>query len=73
MSLAGENLVLQAKTAILEEQVRKFRAFQAEGQWREALQQFHATLQCAGDVLRDSLNILEQVARKGEKPPASES
>ena len=71
MSLTGENLVLQAKTAILEEQVRKFHAFQAEGKWREALQQFHATLQCAGDVLRDSLNILEQVSRsKGTTPPA---
>ena len=69
MSLTGENLILQAKTAILEEQARKFRALQADGKWREALQQFQATLQCADDVLRDSLKVLEHVARSKENPP----
>ncbi len=69
MSLVGENLMLQAKTAILEDQVRRFHALKAEGRWPEALQQFQATLHCAADVLQDSLKILEQVARKPEEPP----
>lgn len=66
MSLAGENLMLQAKTAILEHQVRRFHILQAEGKWEEALQQLQATLQCATDVLQDSLKVLEQVAQKPE-------
>lgn len=70
MSLAGENLVLQAKTAILEEQVRRFHALRTEGRWQEALQQFHATLQCVTDVLQDSLRILDGVARKQSRPPS---
>jgi len=64
MSLAGDNLLLQAKTAILEDQVRRFHAFQKDGKWEEALQQFHSTLQCAADVLQGSLKILEEVAQK---------
>ena len=64
MSLAGENLVLQAKTAILEDQVRRFHSLQAEGKNQEALQQFQNTLQCAADVLQDSLAMLERIASK---------
>ena len=64
MSMAGENLVLQAKTAILEDQVRRFHALHAEGKQQEALQQFQNTLQCAADVLQDSLTMLERIARK---------
>lgn len=67
MSLAAENLVLQAKTAILEDQVRRFQALQSDGQWEAALQQFHATLRCAADVLQGSLEILEAVAQR--RPP----
>jgi len=67
MSLAADNLVLQAKTAILEDQVRRFQALQNDGKWEEALQQFHSTLQCAAAVLQSSLKILEEVAQR--KPP----
>ena len=67
MSLAAENLVLQAKTAILEDQVRRFQALQNDGKWEEALQQFQSTLQCAADVLQGSLKILEAVAQR--EPP----
>ena len=67
MSLAADNLVLQAKTAILEDQVRRFQALQNDGKWEEALQQFHSTLHCAADVLQGSLKILEEVAQR--KPP----
>ena len=64
MSMAAENLVLQAKTAILEDQVRRFHALQSDGKWEEALQQFHSTLQCAADILQGSLKILDEVAQK---------
>jgi len=64
MSLAAENLVLQAKTAILEDQVRRFHALQSDGKWEEALQQFHSTLQCAADILQGSLKILDEVTQK---------
>ena len=67
MSLAAENLVLQAKTAILEDQVRRFQAFQNDGKWEAALQQFHSTLRCAADVLEGSLKILEEIAQ--HRPP----
>ena len=69
-SLSVENLLLQAKTAILEEKVRRFHALQAEGRWQEALQQFQATLQCAADVLEDSLKLMEQATKK-TVPPTS--
>ena len=69
MSLTTDNLLLQAKTAILEEKVRRFQALQSQGKWDEALQQFHATLQCAADVLQGSLKILEDVARSRRLPP----
>jgi len=67
MSVAGDHLMLQAKTAILEDQVRRLHAFQEEGKWREALQQFQATLHCATDVLQDSLKLLQHMAAKGER------
>ncbi|MEP6601321.1 MAG: hypothetical protein ABJB49_05855 [Nitrospirota bacterium] len=67
MSLAAENLVLQAKTAILEDQVRRFQALQNDGKWEAALQQFHSTLRCAADVLEGSLKILEEIAQ--HRPP----
>jgi hypothetical protein len=70
MSLAGENLLLQAKTAILEDKVRHFQALQTAGKWEEALQQFHVTLQCAADVLQGSLKILEEVSRTRPAPPS---
>lgn len=64
MSLAAENLLLQAKIAILEDQARRFQTLQNDGKWEEALHQFQSTLQCAADVLQDSMKILEEVARK---------
>ena len=64
MSLAAENLLLQAKTAILEDQARRFQILQNDGKWEEALLQFQSTLQCAADVLQGSMRILEEVARK---------
>jgi hypothetical protein len=69
MSLTADNLLLQAKTAILEEKVRRFQTLQSQGKWEEALQLFHVTLQCAADVLQGSLKILEEVAQARRLPP----
>ena len=67
MSLAADNLILQAKTAILEDQVRRFQMLRNDGKWEAALQQFHSILQCAADVLQGSLKILEEVVQR--RPP----
>jgi hypothetical protein len=69
MSLAVDNLMLQARTAILEENTRRFHALRAEGRVEESLQQFQATLQCAAGVLEDSLKILQQIAEKKNRMP----
>lgn len=67
MSLTTDNLLLQAKTAILESQVRRFQALQSEGNCEKALQQLHATLQCAADVLHGSLTLLQEAARNRDQ------
>lgn len=59
--LPVDHLMLDAKQALLEEQHRKFRRFREEGRVGEAMQQFHATLGCALDLLNYSLHVLEQV------------
>lgn len=45
------SLILDAKTAILEEQHRRLQALREEGRWDELLQHLPATLSCAADVL----------------------
>jgi hypothetical protein len=54
-------LLLDAKHAILDEHHRKFRALHEEGRVEEAMQQFHATLSCASDVLNDALRLLDDM------------
>ena len=54
-------LLLDAKHAILDEHHRKFQALHHEGRLEEAMQQFHVTLSCAGDVLNDALRLLDDV------------
>lgn len=70
----ADSLMLDAKQAILDEQHRKFQALQLEGRWPEAMQQFHVTLNCASDVLAESLQLLQRVLdaqrRRGTLPPA---
>jgi len=64
--------MLDAKKAILQEQHQRFQDLQHEGRWDDAWKQLHVTLACAADLLKDSVNMLEQaVAMK--KPPHSPS
>ena len=71
-SSEAEQLLLDAKKAILQEQHRRFQELQSEGRWDDAMQQLHVTLSCAADLLKDSVTILEQaVARQQRKPPTS--
>ena len=69
---AVDNLMLDAKQAILDEQHRRFRALQQEGLWSEAMTQFHVTLGCASDLLNKSLQLLQRVLdkRRPPEPPA---
>ena len=71
MSLAVDNLMLQARTAILEDHTRRFHALRAEGRVEDSLQQFQTTLQCAAGVLEDSLKILKRIAEKKSQTPPS--
>jgi hypothetical protein len=54
MSLHVDGLVLEAKTAILEEQYAKFRKLAHDGKGEEALEQTHRVLASIADVLRDA-------------------
>ena len=69
----ADSLMLDAKQAILDEQHRKFQTLQLEGRWSEAMQQFHVTLNCASDVLTESLQLLQRVLdaqqHRGTSPP----
>lgn len=68
---ASDSLILDAKQAILEEQHRRFQALQEEGKWGEAMQQFHATMVCASDLLTEALGLLDKTLnhRSPEAPP----
>ena len=65
---AVDNLMLDAKQAILDEQHRRRSAkLQQEGRWSEAMKQFHVTLGCASELLNESLycfSVLEQAVRQ---------
>ena len=54
-------LLLDAKHAILDEHHRKFQTLHHEGRLDEAMQQFHVTVSCASDVLKDALRLLDDV------------
>ncbi len=67
----AESLMLDAKKAILEEQHRRFQDLQAAGMWPEAMKQLQVTLGCAADLLKDSVNLLEQAVERRtlQSPP----
>ena len=72
ISTEAQQLLLDAKKAILQEQHRRFQTLQSEGRWDDAMQQLHVTLSCAADLLKDSVAILERaVTRQQRKPPSS--
>ena len=64
-------LVLDAKQAILDAQHQRFQELQADGKEVEAMQQFLTTLNCASDLLRESLTVLERLMPKQPPPPSS--
>jgi len=71
----AESLMLDAKKAILEEQHRRFQDLQAAGMWPEAMQQLQVTLGCAADLLKDSVNLLEQAVenKKSQNPQSGQN
>jgi hypothetical protein len=64
--MSANNLILDAKKAILEEQHRRLQVLREEGRWEELLQQLPPTLSCAADVLQHFLGMLHAIT--GEQP-----
>ena len=71
-SSQADRLLLDAKKAILQEQHQRFQDLQKEGRWDDAWKQLHVTLSCAADLLKDSVQMLEQVTKKNPSLPPSE-
>jgi len=59
-----DSLMLDAKQAILDEHRRRFQVFHQEGRVPEAIRQFQVTVNCANDILNDSLHLLEEAITK---------
>ena len=57
---AIDSLMLDAKQAILDEHHRRFNMFHQEGRVEETLRQFQVTMNCASDILEDSLRLLNE-------------
>lgn len=57
---AVDSLILDAKQAIMEEHHRRFQTLRLEERWEEALQQIPITLNCATDLLNESLRVLAE-------------
>ena len=71
-----DHLMLDAKQAILDEQHRRFQVLHDEGRWQEAMHQFQVTMNCASDLLNESLKVLEGVLdthrQNGSDVPATD-
>ena len=65
--------MLDAKQAILDEHHRRFQTLHQEGRWEEALQQIHVTLNCAADLLNESLRVLDEALETHNHTPAGGS
>lgn len=57
---AVDSLMLDAKQAIMDEHYRRFQTLRHEERWEEALQQIPITLNCATDLLNESLRLLSE-------------
>ena len=57
---AVDSLMLDAKQAIMDEHYRRFQTLRHEERWEEALQQIPITLNCATDLLNESLRVLTE-------------
>ena len=57
---AVDSLMLDAKQAIMDEHLRRFQTYRQEERWEEALQQIPITLNCATDLLNESLRVLTE-------------
>jgi hypothetical protein len=58
---AVDSLMLDAKQAIMDEHFRRFQSYRQEERWEEALQQIPITLNCATDLLNESLRVLTEI------------
>ena len=70
---AVDSLMLDAKQAILDEHHRRLQTLHQEERWEEALQQIHVTLNCAADLLNESLRVLDEALETYNHTPAGGS
>ncbi|TLY36818.1 MAG: hypothetical protein E6K60_06710 [Nitrospirae bacterium] len=61
MSLDSDRLLLEAKSAILEENLRRLDTLRAACRWGEVVLLSYRTLQCASEVMEDAAKIMEQI------------
>ena len=69
---AIDSLMLDAKQAILDEHHRRFQTLHQEGRWVEALQQIHVTMNCAADLLNESLRVLDEALEVHKHTPPAD-
>ena len=67
---SADCLMLDAKQAILDEHHRRFQVMHDEGRLDEAMRQVQIILSCAGDLLNDSLRLLDQTLETHGHTPA---
>jgi hypothetical protein len=73
--MSTDCLLLDAKKAILEDQLHRWRTLHQAGHREQATRQCQATLACATDLLNEALRILESVLQEKKRstqprPPA---
>jgi hypothetical protein len=72
---AVDSLILDAKQGIMDEHYRRFQTLRHEERWEEALQQIPITLNCATDLLNESLRVLTEALETknptSDDPPLS--
>jgi len=66
-------LMMDAKQAVMEEQHRRFQDLHREGRWIEALHQMHVTLNCAADLLNESLRVMDEAIGNCRNPSSNHS
>jgi hypothetical protein len=73
--MTADCLLLDAKQAILDEQLQRWQALHQAGRREEANRQCRATLACATDLLNEALSVLQTVleekARRAQIPPST--
>lgn len=63
MSLIVETLMLQAKTAILDDQFSRYSELAREGKTEQSLEQAHTVLISVADILRGNNKLMDRISQ----------